>query len=41
MADCYCQECVENERRFSLRFWSVVFFVIGVGLLVVVFLVGR
>ena len=45
MTDCTCPECVQNERRYRMRFWSVVFFVMsvvffvmGVGLLGVVFL---
>ena len=38
MPDCTCQECVQEERRYRIRFWSVVFFAMGVGLMVVVFL---
>ena len=38
MSDCTCPECIHEERRYRLRFWSVVFFVMGVGLMVVVFL---
>ena len=36
--DCTCPECVQTERWYRMRSWSVVLFVMGVGLLVVVFL---
>lgn len=39
MTDCLCQECVQEERRYRMRFWSVMFFVMGVSLLGVVFLI--
>ena len=38
MTDCTCPECIHEERRYMMRFWSVVFFVMGVGLLGIVFL---
>ena len=36
--DCPCPECIRKERRYRMRLWSVMFFVMGVSLLGVVFL---
>ena len=35
--DCTCPVCLNLERLFKLRFWSVVFFVMGIGSLVLAF----
>lgn len=36
MTNCTCLECVQEEKRFRMRAWAVVLFMIGVAMLTVV-----